>query len=112
MSQALGVIVMQKLLRRTLPALTERDARAVLNTIEQTGLYRRLAEMLLLRACCATTTNAAALAPQPTLRDPALLAQLAAAGLKADLIDGSSARSRPASNCPHTASFRKPSRTR
>ena len=84
-SQALGVIVMQAGGAGTLPELTERDARAVLNTIEQTG-RQAFAEMRRLVGVLRDDDNAAALAPQPTLHEiPALLAQLAAAGLNADL---------------------------
>ena len=84
-SQALGVIVMQAGGAGTLPVLSEPDARAVLSTIEQTG-RQAFAEMRRLVGVLRDDDNAAVLAPQPTLHEiPALLAQLAAAGLNADL---------------------------
>jgi signal transduction histidine kinase len=88
-SQALGVIVMQAGGAGTVPALTERDAKAVLSTIEQTG-RQAFAEMRRLVGVLRDDGEAAALVPQPTVGEiPALLARLASAGLDVDLeIDG------------------------
>jgi signal transduction histidine kinase len=88
-SQALGVIVMQAGGAGTVPALTERDAKAVLSTIEQTG-RQAFAEMRRLVGVLRDDGEAAALVPQPTVGEiPALLARLAGAGLDVDLeIDG------------------------
>ena len=95
-SQALGVIVMQAGGAGTVPALTERDAKAVLSTIEQTG-RQAFAEMRRLVGVLRDDDNAAALAPQPTLDEiPAQLAQLAAAGLNADLEVAGTQREVPA----------------
>ena len=88
-SQALGVIVMQAGGAGTVPALTERDAKAVLSTIEQTG-RQAFAEMRRLVGVLRDDGEAAALVPQPTVGEiPALLDRLASAGLHVDLkIDG------------------------
>ena len=68
----------------------------MLNTIEQTG-RQAFAEMRRLVGVLRDDDNAAALAPQPTLSEiPALLAQLAAAGLKADLEVAGTQREVPA----------------
>ena len=84
-SQALGVIVMQAGGARSVPVLEERDARAVLATIEQTG-RQAFAEMRRLVGVLRDDDEAAALVPQPTIAEiPALLARLAGAGLDVDL---------------------------
>jgi signal transduction histidine kinase len=84
-SQALGVIVMQAGGAGTVPALTERDAKAVLSTIEQTG-RQAFAEMRRLVGVLRDDGEAAALVPQPTVGEiPALLDRLASAGLEVDL---------------------------
>jgi signal transduction histidine kinase len=84
-SQALGVIVMQAGGAGSVPVLEEREAKAVLATIEQTG-RQAFAEMRRLVGVLRDDGEAAVLAPQPTIGEiPALLARLASAGLDVDL---------------------------
>ena len=86
----------------------------MLSTIEQTG-RQAFAEMRRLVGVLRDDDEARGTrAPADACEIPALLAQLAAAGLDADLeIDGRpAARSRPGSSCRPTASFRRRSRTR
>ena len=84
-SQALGVIVMQAGGAGTVPDLSEADAKAVLDTIEQTG-RQAFAEMRRLVGVLRDDDESAALAPQPTVGEiPALVARLESAGLDVDL---------------------------
>ena len=95
-SQALGVIVMQAGGAGSVPVLEERDAKAVLATIEQTG-RQAFAEMRRLVGVLRDDGEAAALAPQPTVGEiPALLARLASAGLDVDLEIEGTRREAPA----------------
>ena len=95
-SQALGVIVMQAGGAGSVPVLEERDAKAVLATIEQTG-RQAFAEMRRLVGVLRDDDEAAALAPQPTVGEiPALLARLASAGLDVDLEIAGTRREAPA----------------
>jgi signal transduction histidine kinase len=95
-SQALGVIVMQAGGAGSVPVLEERDARAVLATIEQTG-RQAFAEMRRLVGVLRDDDEAAALVPQPTIGEiPALLARLASAGLDVDLETEGTRREVPA----------------
>ena len=95
-SQALGVIVMQAGGAGSVPVLEERDAKAVLATIEQTG-RQAFAEMRRLVGVLRDDDEAAALAPQPTIGEiPALLARLASAGLDVDLEIEGTRRQAPA----------------
>lgn len=95
-SQALGVIVMQAGGAGSVPVLEERDAKAVLATIEQTG-RQAFAEMRRLVGVLRDGGEAAALAPQPTVGEiPALLARLAGAGLDVDLEMKGTRREAPA----------------
>lgn len=83
-SQALGVIVMQAGGARSVPDLREADAKAVLGTIEQTG-RQAFAEMRRLVGVL-REDESDGLAPQPTVSQlPALVDQLATAGLVVDL---------------------------
>jgi signal transduction histidine kinase len=89
-SQALGVIVMQAGGAGSVPELGEKEAKAVLSTIEQTG-RQAFAEMRRLVGVLRDEDEGAALAPQPTTDEiPALITRLASAGLDVDLeIEGS-----------------------
>jgi signal transduction histidine kinase len=83
-SQALGVIVMQAGGARSVPDLPPADAKAVLGTIEQTG-RQAFAEMRRLVGVL-REDESDGLEPQPTVSQiPALVDQLAAAGLAVDL---------------------------
>lgn len=84
-AQALGVIVMQAGGAGSVPVLEERDAKAVLAAIEQTG-RQAFAQMRRLVGVLRDDDEAAALAPQPTTDEiPALLDTFASAGLDVDL---------------------------
>jgi signal transduction histidine kinase len=79
------VIVMQAGGAGSVPRLGEADAKAALGTIEQTG-RQAFAEMRRLVGVLRDDSQAAAIAPQPTIGEiPALLARLADSGLRADL---------------------------
>ena len=84
-AHALGVIVMQAGGAGTVPHLEDRDAKRVLDVIERTG-RQAFAEMRRLVEVLRDDSEAAGLAPQPTIAElDTLVDQVSAAGLPVSL---------------------------
>ncbi len=103
-AHALGVIVVQAGGAGSVPGLAEADAKSVLANIERTG-RQAFAEMRRLVGVLRADEHEAALVPQPAIAEiPALISDLAAAGLDVTLEVGGAAR--PASPGLELAAYR------
>ncbi len=110
-AHALGVMVVQAGGAGSVPHLAEADAKTVLANIERTG-RQAFAEMRRLVGVLREDDHAAMPAPPAIAGIPALVTELAGAGLEVAMeVDGQPRRPRPESSSLPTGSCRRRSRT-